>query len=119
MISTPLRMEKPVSSPIVPPIRPNCASVVTFIMSVESKTYYQKSSSCLFQTHRGYLRAFSPTAPQEIEAQKRQNFGSLEYIGSKGRSPEKKTVVRYGIFGTFPRSAFLVQDANNLNYKLF
>ena len=29
MISTPLRMEKPVRRPIVPPIRPRAASVVT------------------------------------------------------------------------------------------
>ena len=29
MISTPLRMEKPVRRPIVPPIRPNWASIVT------------------------------------------------------------------------------------------
>ena len=29
MISIPLRMEKPVKSPIVPPITPNCATRVT------------------------------------------------------------------------------------------
>ena len=29
MISTPLRMEKPVRRPIVPPIKPNWASIVT------------------------------------------------------------------------------------------
>ena len=32
MISTPLSMEKPVRRPIVPPIRPNWASTVTFIL---------------------------------------------------------------------------------------
>ena len=30
MISTPLRMENPVRRPIVPPIKPNWASIVTF-----------------------------------------------------------------------------------------
>ena len=30
MISTPLSMEKPVRSPMVPPIKPNWASIVTF-----------------------------------------------------------------------------------------
>ena len=35
MISTPLRMEKPVRRPIVPPIKPSAASVVTLGRTIE------------------------------------------------------------------------------------
>ena len=46
MISTPLRMEKPVRRPIVPPIRPSWASVVTFQWNINIE-FSQKDFRCL------------------------------------------------------------------------
>ena len=47
MISTPLRMEKPVRRPMVPPIKPSCASIVTLtnIICLKSILHVQKASS--------------------------------------------------------------------------
>ena len=40
MISTPLRIEKPVRRPIVPPISPRAASVVTFMNTDQNVVFF-------------------------------------------------------------------------------
>ena len=75
MISTPLRMEKPVRRPIVPPIRPNWASIVTFSYAV-----IKKLSFSLNQASSGakYQKLLSDLQSIEISQKSYQIFRSIQ-----------------------------------------
>ena len=60
MISTPLRMEKPVRRPIVPPIKPNWASAVTFKVLSNCHLIYDYNLKFLFYYSKFLSEALRP-----------------------------------------------------------
>ena len=123
MISTPLRMEKPVRRPIVPPIRPSWASVVTFQWNINIEfsqkvlDFWPPPIPCLIQKKTWlfvashFQKSISNLAPWPIGAQRIilnvtqlfgaliQTFGVVDIQGSTSNVRIANMQNRFWMFG--------------------